>query len=260
MNGSMKTIEDFFQGVIEFRSDMEGKSSKTVHTNRYGNRCREMYADWQQVKISLDPLVTDQIIDEMDDQFDDLLNESRKSRSSVANSAKALRNIEDKYVKHVYPEVSHREISAGFVNSLISDLEQIKTGKYHEYIKESIQCVQAGAYRGAIVMGWQAAMYALYQGLSDHGEPIHVLYQKQFKSKPEVKIVDFWSFQKINDKNILILCESAGIIDKSLKDILDKERDLRNKAAHPGEFDVGPNTTKAFLEKIIQLLTSLELR
>ncbi|WP_435069636.1 hypothetical protein [Haloplanus sp. C73] len=255
----MKTIEDFFEEVQRLKSHLEGKSSKTVHTNEYEESCRELYADWQEVKISLKPLADQQIIDSMDKEFTALLRESRKSRSSVQTSVGHLREVEDEYIEHVYPEVSHRDISAGFIHSLAADLEQIRTDKYHDYMEEALQCVQAGAYRGAVVLGWQAAMYALYKGLEAHNDPIHVAYQKQFQTTPNFNITDFWSFQKMNDRDILILAENVGLIDKSLKDILDKERDIRNKAAHPGQFDVGPNGTKAMLEKMVQLLVSLDL-
>jgi hypothetical protein len=255
----MKTVEDFFEEVQEFKSHLEDKNSKSVHTDEYEETCRELYADWQEVKISLKPLAEQQLIESMDKEFTTLLRESRKSRSNVQISVECLREIEDEYIERVYPEVSHRDIGAGFINSLAADLEHIKTGKYHDYIEEAIQCVQAGAYRGAVVLGWQAAMYALYKGLDGIDDPIHVAYQKQFQTVPDFDITDFWSFQKMNDRDILILAESVDLIDKSLKDILDKERDTRNKAAHPGQFDVGPNGTKALLEKVIQLLMSLDL-
>lgn len=255
----MKTVEDFFEEVQDFKSHLESKDSKTIHTNGYENECRELYADWQEVKISLKPLVDQQTINEIDENFTELLRESRKSRSEVQSSVNYLRIIEDKYVEHIYPEVSHRDIGAGFINSLAADLEQIQTDKYHEYMEESIQCVQAGAYRGSVVLAWQAAMYALYKALEAHDDPIHVAYQKKFGTTPNFDVTDFWSFQKIKDQNILILAESVGVIDKSLKDVLDKERDTRNKAAHPGKFDIGPNGTKALLEKVMQLLASLDL-
>lgn len=255
----MKTVEEFFEEVQDLKSYLEKRGSKTIHTNAYEDDCRELYADWQEVKISLRPFVEQQVIDSMDEEFTSLLRESRKSRSDVKSSVGHLRMIEDEYIEYVYPEVSHRDIGAGFINSLATDLDQVKTDKYHDYMEEAIQCVQAGAHRGAVVLGWQAGIYALYKGLEAHEDPIHVAYQKQFQTTPDCDITDFWSFQKISDHNILILAESVGLIDKSLKDVLDKERDTRNKAAHPGQFDVGPNGTKAPLEKVVQLLVSLDL-
>lgn len=255
----MKTIEEFFGEVEAFKNELGVRDSKTIHTNEYEETTCELYADWQQAKISLKPFIDQNITDSMDEQFTGLLKESRKSQSSVSASTKYLRDIEDKYVEHVYPEISHRNIEAGFVNSLVAELEQIEEDKYHDYMEEAVQCVQAGAYRGAVVLGWQGGMYALYQKLKEHDEPIHVVYQKKFGTKPNFKINSFWNFQKITDKNILILCESIGLIDKSLMDMLDREKDIRNKAAHPGVYDVGPNGTKALLEAIMQLLMELRL-
>jgi len=255
----MKTIEDFFEEVREFKATLEDKDTQSIHTNGYEETCRELYADWQEVKISLKPLVEEDVTEIMDEEFTTLFTESRKSRSQVQTSVDCLRTVTDEYFEHVYPEISHRDIGAGFINSLVADLEQVKTDKYHDYMEEAILCVQAGAYRGAVVLGWQAGMYALYKGLEAHDDPIHVAHQRQFQTTPDFEITDFWSFQKMNDRNILILAESVGLIDKSLKDVLDKERDTRNKAAHPGQFDVGPNGTKALLEKVVQLLVSLDL-
>lgn len=255
----MKTIEEFFEEVEVFREYLDARSGKTVHTDKYEETAQELYADWQQVKVSLKPYIEQDTISSIDKHFTTLLRESRKSRSDVNNSLDCTRFIEDQYIEHIYPEISHRNIEAGFVNSLVAELEQIQEDKYHDYMEEAIQCIQAGAYRGSVVLGWQAAMYALYQGLKDHNDPIHVAYQKKFGTTPDFKIDSFWDFQKMQDKNILILAESVGLIDKSLKDMLNREKDIRNKAAHPGIYDVGPNGTKAFLEAVMQLLAELSL-
>jgi len=100
-------------------------------------------------------------------------------------------------------------------------------------------------------------MFALYRELEKGDDPIHVAYQRQFGTTPDVDIDDFWDFQKVKDRDILILAESVGLIDKSLKDMLVREKDIRNKAAHPGIYDVGPNGTKALLETVMQLLVKL---
>lgn len=255
----MKTIEDFFEEVEEFHDDLDSRSTDTIHTQSYESTVRELYADWHQVKISLKAFVGDDLINELDKQFSGLLEESHKSRSSVSESANYLKNIERVYIKYIYPDISHREIEADFVNNLVSDLEQIEEDKYHDYMEEAIQCIQAGAYRGAVVLGWQAGMFAIYRELEENGDPIHVAYEKKFGTTPDVNIGDFWDFQKMKDRDILILAESVGLIDKSLKDILDRDRDVRNKAAHPGVYDVGPNGTKALLETVMQLLVELGL-
>lgn len=255
----MKSVKDFFEEVEEFRKELDSRNQDTIHTDKYQDTVRDLYADWHEVKISLKPLIEQQVIESIDNEFSDLIVESRRTNSRVSESASCLRLVEDRYVQHVYPAITNRSVETGFVNSLVTDLEAIETDKYHEYMEEAIQCVQAGAYRGAVVLGWQAAIFALYQELDDHEDPIHVAYQKKFKTKPDFKIDSFWDFQKIPDSNILILAESIGIIDKSLKDMLDREIDIRHKAAHPGAYDVGPNATKALLETVMQLLTELHL-
>ena len=255
----MKTIEEYFIEVEEFHNKLKSRSTETIHTDSYKQTVRELYADWQQVKISLKPFLSDNIITDIDEQVTSLLAESRKSRSKVKTSVNYLKHIENIYVKYIYPEISYRQIEAGFVNGLVSEIEKINSDKYHDYLEEAIQCVQAGAYRGAVVLAWQAGMYGLYRKLESQEDEIHVAYQKKFKKRLEVDINNFWDFQKISDRNILILAESVGIIDKSLKDMLQREKDIRNKAAHPGIYDVGPNGTKALLETIIQLLVKLDL-
>jgi hypothetical protein len=179
----MKTIEDFFDEVSSYHDYLAEKSQKTIHTDEYEDRVQELYADWQQVKVSLQPFASEDVISRCDESFNTLLNESRKSRSKVSNSVKALRRIEDEYVSDIYPVISGREVGTGFVNSLVTDLEQIQSDKYHEYIEESIQCIQAGAYRGAVVLAWQGAMYALYVELENQSSPLHVVYQQKFNKK-----------------------------------------------------------------------------
>lgn len=254
----MKTIEEFFEEVEEYHDDLTARSNKSIHTDEYEDTVKEFYADWQEIKISLQPFIEGTVIESVDIQFSQLLKESRKSRSSVQASVRYLGTVEDAYIEHIYPEISHREIEAGFVNSLVIELKQIEEGKYHDYMEEAVISVQAGAYRGAVVLGWQAAMYGIYRRLEEYKEPIHVAYQKKFNTTPNVDINNFWDFQKLSDREILILSESVGLIDKSLKDMMVREKEIRNKAAHPGVYDVGPNGTKALLETVMQLLIELE--
>ncbi|MFC7325497.1 hypothetical protein ACFQMF_13000 [Halorubrum rutilum] len=216
----MRTIEDFFIDIEDFHDDLEIRDTKTIHTQEYEDTVRELYADWQAVKVSLKPHTSERVIEEIDTLFTDLLGESRRSSPRVSQSANYLESIENIYIEEIYPEISMREIEAGFVNSLVSELDQIEDDKYHTYIEEAIQCIQVGANRGAVVLGWQAAMYGLYCKLEEHSEPIHVAYEKKFHTKPDTSIDDFWDFQKLKDENVLILAEYIGIIDKSLKDML----------------------------------------
>lgn len=254
----MTTIEEFFENVEEFYDKLGAKSSKTIHTDWYEETIRELYADWKEVEISLRPFVEQETIDTIDRQFGSLLQESRKSRSDRLESVSSLKQIEDLYIEFIYPEISHRDIESGFVNSLVTDLNTLQDEKYREYLNEAVQCIQAEAYRGAVVLGWQAAMYGLYIELESLDTPLHVAYQKKFGKTPDFKIENFWDFQKMRDHEILVLSEEVGLIDKSLKDMLEREKDTRNKAAHPGVYDVGPNGTKAVLETIIQLLIKLQ--
>lgn len=254
----MKTLEAFFADVNELKDHLECRNGKTVHTDTYLDSCVRPYSEWNNVKPNLTTFLDKKKIQTLDDNFTNLIEESRKSKPSVRDSKSYLDNIHEVYIYDLRHKIDETNIEVGFVNNLTDKVDKISEEKYAEYLNEAIRCVQVNAYRGAVVLGWQAAVFALYKELDAHSEPIHVAYQKKFGTLPDFDINTFWDFQKIQDKNILILAESAGIIDKSLKDVLKDEKNIRNKAAHPGKFDVGPNRVKAFLETIMELILALD--
>lgn len=254
----MKTIEDFFTDIADLQEHLESRRGKTVHTQEYLNSCVQLYSEWKNVKPNLKTLLDDTQVSELDEDFNSLIEESRTSRPSVAKSKQYLENIEEIYVMELSYKLDETNIEISFVNNLTEKVDEISNEKYAEYLAESIRCIQVNAYRGAVVLGWQAAIFALYKELDDHSDPIHVAYQKKFNKLPDTDINSFWDFQKIPDHDILILAEDVGVIDKSLKDVLGDEKNIRNKAAHPGKFDVGPNRVKALLESVMELILKLE--
>lgn len=254
----MKTLEDFFGDVTKLKEHLESRSGKTVHTQTYLDSCVRLYSQWRNVKPNLTTFLKSEDIEELDDLFIQLIEESRKARPSVTTSKSLLGDIEDIYVLRLSHKIDETNIEVGFVNNLTKKVDEISGEKYADYLREAIRCVQVNAYRGAVVLGWQAAMFALFIELDAHSEPIHVAYQKKFDHLPDMDINSFWDFQKMQDSEILILCEGVGIIDKSLKDVLDDEKNIRNKAAHPGQFDVGPNRVKAFLESVMELIIKID--
>lgn len=255
----MKTIEDFFSDLSALKEHLESRSGKTVHTEKYQNTCIRLYSEWQNVKSNLQTFLSDEDIERIDESFSKLLKESRRAKPRISESKNLVDDIEEIYLLKLSHKLNETNVELTFVNNLINKLDKISNEKYADYLEESIRCVQVNAYRGAVVLGWQAAIYALYKELDSHSEPIHVSYHKKFGHKPEIEISTFWDFQKVSDREILILAEYVGVIDKSLKDVLEDEKNIRNKAAHPGKFDVGPNRVKALLESVMELLIELDL-
>lgn len=254
----MRTANDFFEEVRELKDYLEEKNSKTIFQKDFEENVERLYGEWQTLKKDLQSTLDEELIEFIDEKFESLLDEAKSSRTYVNKCKNHLKPVEKTYIREIKPKLSSKSIRVGFIQGLEHQLENIEEDKYREYISEATDCIHAEAYRGAIVLGWQALMFKMYKMMEDANKPISRAYKEKFNQKLDKKVNSFWDFQKIRDKDILILAEYQSIIDKSLKDMLDNERDLRNKAAHPGRFDVKPNNVKSFMENIIEGINKAE--
>lgn len=254
----MKTVEDYFSEIRSFKSELDKKNTKTIHSTSYKENVEKFYTDWKSVQRNLDRYIGEDEISEIGENLEKLFTESRSSRPSVKKSAKFLENIEDIFIKNIKHKIEVSNIGLDTVANIQQSIQELSDEKYIDYLEEAAKDIQVESYRSSIVLGWQAVMFAIYKEMSESNYNIRSEYKAKFNRDPGFSIKDFWDFQRMRDKNTLILAEETSVIDKSQKDILDKERNLRNKAAHPGKFDAGLNSTRSFIEKIVDVVTSLE--
>lgn len=119
------------------------------------------------------------------------------------------------------------------------------------FLDETIKCFGAGAYRAAIVMGWNLAYdHLLDWVLKNHLAAFNAAWPATFK-KPLV-VANRGDFADAKEAHVIQVCRAAGFITADLKKMLDEKLDRRNSAAHPSDIVVGQAQAEAFIDDLLQ--------
>ncbi|MBN3791801.1 hypothetical protein [Burkholderia sp. Ac-20353] len=119
------------------------------------------------------------------------------------------------------------------VNSLLTGLLSSVTNKDQQtFLDETIACYNGNAHRAAIVMGWNLAYSHLCDRIFDaHLTAFNANRTKVHPKLPE--IIKRTDFQEYGERQVIDVCRTASIVDKSIYKILQERLDRRNTAAHP---------------------------
>jgi len=135
------------------------------------------------------------------------------------------------------------------VESLYEELDGL-TEEQTEYLRVALGCVENGFYRPAVVMGWAA----LLSRLVDVIEADNWARLNAARPKSTVKSHD----DLPNDYQLIEAAKDAGFISKTTMKTLHGLLNTRNRAAHPGGFAPGLNTTLGYLEEAMTELRGLK--
>lgn len=124
-------------------------------------------------------------------------------------------------------------------------------GPIKTYLGEAIDCFEAGANRGAVIMTWVLAMehflnFVFTKKLPEFNAALKVQPDKKVK---EVKSIE--DFQDIREKKIIELCRTADIITNDVRKILDDCLGVRNSAAHPSDVKIGRSKVISVIEDLV---------
>ena len=119
------------------------------------------------------------------------------------------------------------------VHSLLIGLLPSVTNKAQQsFLDETIACCTGHAYRAAIVMGWNLAYSHLCDRIFD--DHLLVFNTSRLKTHPKLpEVVKRTDFQEYGERQVIDVCRTSGIVDKSIYKILQERLDRRNIAAHP---------------------------
>jgi len=162
--------------------------------------------------------------------------------------------LETIYVK--IPADEARKIEEGISEKLHRDVLNIVEDDERDYIHEALRCLGAGAYRGAILMGWAATMNNLYRKIEQVGfQQFYQACQQLMKSPRRVRRRNDLEYYR--DSDVLKAGERIGLFDRNVRAALEKQLDVRNRCAHPGEVKPQIHVVNAFFEEIIQYVLSV---
>lgn len=127
---------------------------------------------------------------------------------------------------------------------------------YREYLSEAVDCYEVGAYRGAILMVWSAAIEHLYETVEGHPHGFRIVEEANKarfgSSKTYHRIRKKNDLLYLNDKNFFFVCEDAGMFNRNARTLLQDRLDTRNRCGHPSRYVIGRGETVVFVEGLIK--------
>lgn len=140
----------------------------------------------------------------------------------------------------VQTSVELRALESGFAEG------PIKT-----YLGEAIDCFEAGANRGAVIMTWVLTMehflnFVFAKKLTE--------FNAALKAQPDKKVKEVTTiedFQDLREKKIIELCRTADIITNDVRKVLDDCLGVRNSAAHPSDVKIGRSKAISVIDDLV---------
>lgn len=131
---------------------------------------------------------------------------------------------------------------------------KLPDGADKDFLKETIDCFEAGANRATIVMAWVLATdhlfsYILAHKLADFNSVLRLNTDKGVKVKSITQRDDF---TEMKESKFIEFCRRAKIISNDVRKILEQKLDTRNSCAHPSGVTVNKTKVVDFVEDLVE--------
>jgi hypothetical protein len=147
-----------------------------------------------------------------------------------------------------------RQAPAQALHSL-RESAQRAPANYRQYLEEAIDCYEASAYRGAVLMVWAATIEHLYSVIEGHRGgfgAIETANKSRFGTARNYRQISKKNdLLYINDANFLLLCEDSGVFNKNARGLLEDALKTRNRCGHPTGYALGREEVVIFIERLI---------
>ena len=154
----------------------------------------------------------------------DLLKE--KNQYKLGRSVRA--DLDKKYGVH------H---SVVVVSKLLTDLiGKVPNLAEQNFLTEAIKCYRVEAYRACVIMVWNVAYNHLLNWIlndSDRLVKFHSSIAKRNSKKAGSVVTKYDDFEDLKEREVIDICNIAGLYNSSVYKILLGKLDRRNIAAHP---------------------------
>ena len=125
-------------------------------------------------------------------------------------------------------------------------------GGRKEFLKETIDCFEAGANRATITMAWILAVDHLFAHILKHNLADFNASLAKDKGVKLNSIRRRDDFNDMKESKFIEICRSANIISNDVRKILDTSLGIRNSCAHPSGIKVPDSKVIAFVEDLVE--------
>jgi hypothetical protein len=131
---------------------------------------------------------------------------------------------------------------------------RLRSGSSRDFLKETIDCFEAGANRATIVMCWILALdhlidYVLAHHLSAFNRVLATNSDKRVKVT-SVSIRD--DFSDIPEGKLIEFLRVAGVISNDVRKILEEKLGIRNSSAHPSAIAIKRSKVIEFVDDLVE--------
>jgi hypothetical protein len=128
------------------------------------------------------------------------------------------------------------------------------TGSTKDFLKETIDCFEAGANRATIVMCWILAIdHLIAYLLKYHLTAFNAILGKNTDKRVRVSSVSTRDdFSDIPEGKLIEFMRSAGVISPDVRKILDEKLGIRNSSAHPSAIAIKRSKVIEFVDDLTE--------
>lgn len=200
--------------------------------------------NWCYNTLAFDRTNTSQYLKDMEGK------ELLKDRGGYYCEGKFLAHYHERYGTHDIT-LNVRQMVKGLVN-LLPELGE------KDIFQEALKCLKCDAGRATIIMVWNIAFYHLCQfvlqhRLSDFNSRIPIRYPKKWKAADMPLINKYDDFgDEMSEREVIEVCNSAGIINGAMHKVYVAKLDERNSAAHPSTNHITQVQAEGFIDSLIR--------
>ena len=121
-----------------------------------------------------------------------------------------------------------------------------------EFLRETIDCFEAGANRATITMAWILAVDHLFAHILKHKLAEFNASLAKDKGVKLKAVTQRDDFTDMKESKFIEICRAAKIISNDVRKILDISLGVRNSCAHPSGIKVTDTKVVAFVEDLVE--------
>lgn len=131
---------------------------------------------------------------------------------------------------------------------------RVEPGHAKDFLKETIDCFEAGANRATIVMCWLLAVdHLIAYVLKHHAAAFNAVLAANTDKRVKVSSVSTRDdFSDIPEGKLIEFLRSSGVISPDVRKILDVKLGIRNSSAHPSAIAIKRTKVIEFVDDLIE--------
>jgi hypothetical protein len=262
----LEKLTKFEKDLRDLRKEVKLIPVQTVGSQATRKKAEVLATQWVEElrsplehKFKLDAVTITQTSEDMKRLYV-LSRPSNLKSSYVAVLDSALDGFKDKFLLPIQQMTVETE--GGF------DLQKLVAGLSNpdesEYLKEAVDCANAGFKKAAVVMGWCAVIdrlqkkiqvlgYATFNSTSTNMKNQTTGRHKHFNK--EFKITTLGELQTIFDSDLIRVCEGMQLFDSNECDrLINVDFMWRNQSAHPGNAPIEDPHVVSFFTDINHMI------